>query len=182
MRYRQFYLIRFIPPSLFIIWIQNSLCRLSLHFVNNASTDGTAAYLSKLTAMGKYHIINCTKNISGAGGFAKGLSQTITYDVDFLLMMMPCFRRIIWRNFFRREAAIRDIMLIGWKNRFRCFWLAGGRCSGTQVFMVWVFAGKLYGWIHSSPKCWWYRSNAPYWPHIWKVIVLSWWRYGRKRL
>ena len=58
-----------------------------MHFVNNASTDGTAAYLSRLTAMGKYHIINCTKNISGAGGFAKGLSQTITYDVDCILFI-----------------------------------------------------------------------------------------------
>lgn len=37
--------------------------------------------------MGKYHIINCTKNISGAGGFAKGLSQTITYDVDCILFI-----------------------------------------------------------------------------------------------
>ena len=55
--------------------------------VNNASTDGTAAYLSRLTAMGKYHIINCTKNIGGAGGFAMGLSKIVSYDVDCILFI-----------------------------------------------------------------------------------------------
>ena len=55
--------------------------------VNNASADGTAAYLSRLTVTGKYHIINCTENIGGAGGFAKGLSQTVTYDVDCILFI-----------------------------------------------------------------------------------------------
>lgn len=109
-----------------------------MHFVNNASTDGTAAYLSKLTAMGKYHIINCTKNISGAGGFAKGLSQTITYDVDCILfidddaMLSPDYMK----KLFQARSCYPRYHAYWMKKQVQMFLTGRRRCSGTQVFMV----------------------------------------------
>ena len=56
--------------------------------VNNASTDGTSAYLQQLGRKSNiYQIIECPENVGGAGGFAKGIAQAMACDVDCLLLI-----------------------------------------------------------------------------------------------
>lgn len=56
--------------------------------VNNASTDGTTAYLEALSKHnGVYHIIECSRNLGGAGGFARGLACAMNYSVDCVLLI-----------------------------------------------------------------------------------------------
>lgn len=56
--------------------------------VNNASTDGTKKYLEELSARETVcEIIECPRNIGGAGGFAKGISRAFKYNVDCVLMI-----------------------------------------------------------------------------------------------
>ena len=56
--------------------------------VNNASTDGTSAYLKELSEnQDVCQIIECSENIGGAGGFARGLSQALLFDTDCILFI-----------------------------------------------------------------------------------------------
>ena len=64
-----------IPPEIILI-------------VNNASTDGTYEYIEGLPARdSRYIIINLSKNIGGAGGFAKGIEAVINKCVDCVLLI-----------------------------------------------------------------------------------------------
>lgn len=56
--------------------------------VNNASTDGTKKYLAELSAREAIcEVIECSRNIGGAGGFARGIAQASKYDVDCVLII-----------------------------------------------------------------------------------------------
>lgn len=60
----------------------------SIVIVNNASTDGTKAYLDELGKQNRsYIIINLPQNIGGAGGFAKGIGYAAKLDVDCVLLI-----------------------------------------------------------------------------------------------
>lgn len=60
----------------------------SIVVVNNASTDGTRAYLDDLKDKnGIYDIINLPQNIGGAGGFAKGLEHAVGKDAECILII-----------------------------------------------------------------------------------------------
>lgn len=60
----------------------------SIVIVNNASTDGTNAYLDELENQGEsYDIINLPQNIGGAGGFAKGIECAAGKDVECVLII-----------------------------------------------------------------------------------------------
>ena len=60
----------------------------SIVIVNNASTDGTNAYLDELENQGeRYDIINLPQNIGGAGGFAKGVECAAGKDVECVLII-----------------------------------------------------------------------------------------------
>lgn len=56
--------------------------------VNNASTDGTAAYLKSLNEQSEiYHIINCRENVGGAGGFAAGIKAAMDIGTECVLII-----------------------------------------------------------------------------------------------
>ncbi len=56
--------------------------------VNNASTDGTQKYLEELSQRNSsYQIIECNKNLGGAGGFARGIVYAINCNVDCVLLI-----------------------------------------------------------------------------------------------
>lgn len=57
--------------------------------VNNASTDRTSAFLTKISSQYHflYQIIECSENIGGAGGFAKGIEAALQYDTNFILIL-----------------------------------------------------------------------------------------------
>lgn len=56
--------------------------------VNNASTDGTSAYLKELSEnQDVCQIIECSENIGGAGGFARGIAHALKYDTDYVLII-----------------------------------------------------------------------------------------------
>ncbi len=56
--------------------------------VNNASTDGTQKYLEELSQKNSvYQIIECNKNLGGAGGFARGIVCAINCDIDCVLLI-----------------------------------------------------------------------------------------------
>lgn len=56
--------------------------------VNNASTDGTAAYLESLSGQSEaYRIINCRENVGGAGGFATGIKVAMDIGTECLLII-----------------------------------------------------------------------------------------------
>ena len=60
----------------------------SIVIVNNASTDGTKAYLDGLKDQrGIYDIINLPQNIGGAGGFTKGLERAAGKDAECVLII-----------------------------------------------------------------------------------------------
>ncbi|MCD8037974.1 MAG: glycosyltransferase [Lachnospiraceae bacterium] len=56
--------------------------------VNNASTDGTDAFLDRLAKKNeKYFIVQCPKNIGGAGGFAKGMEYALGLNDEYVLII-----------------------------------------------------------------------------------------------
>lgn len=60
----------------------------SVIIVNNASTDGSSAYLEQLSSESNiYEIINSRENIGGAGGFAIGIEAASRKDIDCILMI-----------------------------------------------------------------------------------------------
>ncbi len=60
----------------------------SIIIINNASTDGTRAYLKELAAESTiYDIINLSQNIGGAGGFSKGIERAVQKDVESVLLI-----------------------------------------------------------------------------------------------
>lgn len=60
----------------------------SIIIVDNASTDGTKAYLEELKKEGGvYDIIELAENIGGAGGFAKGIERALEKDSECVLMI-----------------------------------------------------------------------------------------------
>ena len=64
-----------IPPSCIIV-------------VNNASTDGTTAYLENLKGKDEaVDVINLMRNIGGAGGFSKGIGLALEKDAECLLII-----------------------------------------------------------------------------------------------
>jgi len=60
----------------------------SIIVVNNASTDGTNAYLQELKKESEvYDIVNLQQNIGGAGGFAKGIECAVKKNMECVLLI-----------------------------------------------------------------------------------------------
>lgn len=55
--------------------------------VDNASTDGTAAYLESLEGEDGLEVIRLPHNIGGAGGFAKGMERALQSEADCVLLI-----------------------------------------------------------------------------------------------
>ena len=56
--------------------------------VNNASTDDTKEFLEELSRRGTmYQIIECSRNLGGAGGFARGIACAMNSSVDCVLLI-----------------------------------------------------------------------------------------------
>ena len=56
--------------------------------VDNASTDGTAAYLKELSKeQDTCQVIECPENLGGAGGFATGIAHALNYEIDYVLII-----------------------------------------------------------------------------------------------
>ena len=54
--------------------------------INNASTDGTYEYLSKIKN-DKVKIVNSETNLGGSGGFYVGIENAISLDLDYVLVI-----------------------------------------------------------------------------------------------
>lgn len=59
----------------------------SMIVVDNASTDGTEAYLEELAQESGIEVIGLPRNVGGAGGFAKGMERALKKDVDCVLLI-----------------------------------------------------------------------------------------------
>ncbi len=59
----------------------------SIIVVNNASTDGTAAYLKSIRDNTKLVMLNLKKNIGGAGGFFCGIKKAYEIGCDYIWIM-----------------------------------------------------------------------------------------------
>ncbi|WP_036326392.1 glycosyltransferase, partial [Microbacterium sp. B19] len=55
--------------------------------IDNASTDGTAAYLAERSWSLPYEIVTMSKNSGGAGGFAEGMVRAYATGVDHVWIM-----------------------------------------------------------------------------------------------
>lgn len=56
--------------------------------VNNASSDGTAEYLDKISLEYEHiYVYHQEKNIGGAGGFALGVKKALDFQDDYLLLI-----------------------------------------------------------------------------------------------
>ncbi|MEG9226822.1 glycosyltransferase [Aeromicrobium sp. Sec7.5] len=55
--------------------------------VDNASTDGTGAWLSGLETTVPLHVVSMTENAGGAGGFARGMSEGYELGADHVWIM-----------------------------------------------------------------------------------------------
>ena len=61
---------------------QQTVSASKIIIVNNASTDGTRQYLKELSRKNSvYQIIECSQNLGGAGGFARGIAYVINETV-----------------------------------------------------------------------------------------------------
>ena len=75
--------------------------------VNNASTDGTTAYLEELAKRDNvYQIIQCSRNLGGAGGFAKGMACAMNSSVDCVLLIDD--DAMLSADYMERLLAARD--------------------------------------------------------------------------
>ncbi|WP_301133853.1 glycosyltransferase family 2 protein [Microbacterium aurantiacum] len=59
----------------------------TLFVIDNASTDGTAEYLSSLTASVPLEVVTMTANSGGAGGFAEGMLRGYASGADHVWIM-----------------------------------------------------------------------------------------------
>lgn len=58
-----------------------------LVIVDNASTDGTDAYLADLQSSIPLHVVSMAENAGGAGGFARGMSEGYVLGADHVWIM-----------------------------------------------------------------------------------------------
>lgn len=67
---------------------QQTVSASKIIIVNNASTDGTRQYLKELSRKNSvYQIIECSQNLGGAGGFARGIAYAINCSIDCVLLI-----------------------------------------------------------------------------------------------
>ena len=55
--------------------------------IDNASDDGTGAFLKQFSDNSSYHVVTCEKNLGGAGGFALGLKTAVLDGADYVWIM-----------------------------------------------------------------------------------------------
>ena len=74
---------------------QNAVCDILI--VDNASTDGTGAYLAALNEP-RVHSRSTGANLGGAGGFNFGMRWAVEagYDLVWIMTTTPCPTRTVW--------------------------------------------------------------------------------------
>ncbi len=67
------------------LFIQTASCDVLV--VDNASSDGTEAYLKDLKKEKKIRVIRSSRNLGGAGGFNLGLRKAVEYGYEYVWVM-----------------------------------------------------------------------------------------------
>jgi len=78
----------------------------SIIVVNNASTDDTGAYLENLVSQENIDVINLSRNIGGAGGFARGMERALEKNVDCVLVIDD--DAVIAKDYMEKILAARE--------------------------------------------------------------------------
>lgn len=55
--------------------------------IDNCSTDGTREFLAPLSADPRYRIVRTEKNVGGAGGFSRGIKESVLDGADYTWIM-----------------------------------------------------------------------------------------------
>lgn len=79
----------------------------SIIIVDNASTDGTGAYLESVDGQDNIEVIRLPQNSGGAGGFAKGIERAVGKNVDCVLVIDD--DAIIAEDYMEKILAARNL-------------------------------------------------------------------------